>query len=45
MNKESAYTKFIGETASEDDNGWTKEVWDAAWDAAEKNIKELETND
>ncbi len=44
MNKETAYLAFIGETASEDDNGWTKEVWEAAWQAAETSFKELKNN-
>ena len=40
MNKETAYLSFIGETTSEDDNGWTKEVWEAAWQAAIDSLKE-----
>lgn len=29
--RERAYIEFIGRIATEDDGGWSKEVWDAAW--------------
>jgi len=30
----TAFEQFIGQVAFENDTGWTKEVWDAAWAAA-----------
>lgn len=32
--REEAFENFIGGVAYEDDDGWSKEVWDAAWKAA-----------
>jgi hypothetical protein len=44
MDKETAYLDFVGKTTSEDDNGWTKEVWEAAWQAAIDSLKEKSTS-
>lgn len=32
--KRQAYEEFIGSRAVEEDESWSKEVWDAAWAAA-----------
>lgn len=32
--REEAFENFIGGVAYENDGGWSKEVWDAAWTAA-----------
>jgi hypothetical protein len=31
--KNKLFEEFIGGVAFEDDGGWSKEVWDHAWDA------------
>lgn len=38
--KDKKFVEFIG-TSCEEDNGWSKEVWDAAWQAAIDNLKEM----
>jgi hypothetical protein len=40
MTKNEAFEEFIGQSSSEDDNGWSKEVWDAAWAACQKELEE-----
>ena len=32
--KTEAYEQFIGSRAVEEDESWSKEVWNAAWEAA-----------
>lgn len=32
--REKEYLDFIGSQATEEDGGWSKEVWDAAWNAS-----------
>lgn len=32
--KNEAFELWFGQSAAESDGGWSKEVWDAAWDAA-----------
>ena len=34
--RDQMYEEFIGREAYEEDEGWSKEVWDAAWDASWK---------
>jgi hypothetical protein len=36
------FAEFIGLTAFEDDGGWSKEVWDAAWQARQQEIDALQ---
>ena len=31
--RDEAFAEFIGGVAYEEDRGWSKEVWDAAWSA------------
>jgi hypothetical protein len=31
--RDEAFAEFIGGVAYEEDGGWSKEVWDAAWSA------------
>ena len=31
--RDEAFAEFIGNVAYEEDRGWSKEVWDAAWSA------------
>lgn len=40
MQKNEAFEKFIGSQFTENDNGWSKEVWDAAWEACQKAMQE-----
>ena len=44
MTKEQAFEEFIGQTSAEDDNGWSKEIWDAAWQACQKAMQEKLTD-
>ena len=30
---DDAFKEFIGKSSAEDDNGWSHEVWRAAWEA------------
>ena len=46
--RDEAFAEFIGGVAYEEDRGWSKEVWDAAWSAkrewvgmADENVREL----
>ena len=41
LKRDGAYSHFIGSVATEDDGGWSKEVWDAAWQAQQKDIDQL----
>jgi len=34
--RDEAFADFIGGVAYEEDRGWSKEVWDAAWSARRK---------
>jgi hypothetical protein len=36
--RDGTYADFIGRTAFEDDSGWSKDVWDAAWQEQQKEI-------
>ena len=36
--RDGSYSVFIGSVAYEDDGGWSKEVWDAAWHEQQKEI-------
>jgi len=36
--RDGTYSAFIGSVAYEDDGGWSKEVWDAAWHEQQKEI-------
>jgi hypothetical protein len=36
--RDGTYANFIGSVAFEDDGGWSKEVWDAAWAEQQKYI-------
>jgi hypothetical protein len=38
LKRDGAYSHFIGSVATEDDGGWSKEVWDAAWQEQQKEI-------
>lgn len=38
--QDQKFSEFIGKTTCEDDGGWSKEVWDAAWQAAIDSVKE-----
>ena len=38
MNSNEAFEAWIGLSAAEADNGWSKEVWDTAWAAAISHI-------
>jgi hypothetical protein len=39
--RDGAYAHFIGGVAYEDDGGWSKDVWDAAWAEQQKEIDAL----
>ena len=46
--RDEAFADFIGGVAYEEDRGWSKEVWDAAWSArrewqglTDEDIKEI----
>jgi len=44
--RNTAYEEFVGQVAFENDTGWTKDVWDAAWAAArEQTMLALEGHD
>jgi hypothetical protein len=32
--QQEAFQEFIGDMSLEDDQGWSREVWKAAWEAA-----------
>jgi hypothetical protein len=34
LTKKEAFEEFIGPIATEDDGGWSADVWKAAWEAA-----------
>lgn len=38
--QDKKFAEFIGDLAVESDEGWSKEVWDAAWQAAMDSLKE-----
>jgi hypothetical protein len=38
-NKDKKFNEFVGSVFVENDDGWTKEVWDAAWQAALDDLK------
>jgi len=38
LKRDGAYSVFIGGVAYEDDGGWSKDVWDAAWHEQQKEI-------
>jgi hypothetical protein len=38
--KDKKFDEFIGSVSFEDDNGWSKEVWDKAWQTAIDTLKE-----
>jgi hypothetical protein len=38
LKRDGAYSHFIGSVATENDGGWSKEVWDAAWHEQQKEI-------
>jgi len=37
--QDQKFDEFIGSVAVESDSGWSKEVWDAAWQAALDSVK------
>jgi hypothetical protein len=39
--RDGSYAYFIGGVAYEDDGGWSKDVWDAAWQEQQKEIDAL----
>jgi len=41
LKRDGAYSHFIGSVATENDGGWSKEVWDAAWQEQQKEIDHL----
>jgi hypothetical protein len=41
LKRDGAYSHFIGSVATEDDGGWSKEVWDASWAEQQKDIDSL----
>lgn len=41
LKRDGAYSHFIGSVATENDGGWSKEVWDAAWHEQQKEIDAL----
>jgi hypothetical protein len=40
--RDNSFAEFIGSVAFEDDGGWSKEVWDAAWQARQQEIDVLQ---
>jgi len=38
LKRDGAYSHFIGSVATENDGGWSKEVWDASWAEQQKDI-------
>jgi hypothetical protein len=42
LSSEEAFENFIGSVAYENDGGWSKEVWDAAWAAARDGMSSNE---
>jgi hypothetical protein len=40
--RDNSFVEFIGSRAYEDDGGWSKEVWDAAWQARQQEIDVLQ---
>jgi hypothetical protein len=40
--RDGAYAHFIGGVAFEEDGGWSKDVWDAAWHEQQKEIDALQ---
>lgn len=42
LKRDGAYSHFIGSIATENDGGWSKEVWDAAWHEQQKEIDALQ---
>ncbi len=40
--RDGAYTHFIGGVAFEEDGGWSKDVWDAAWHEQQKEVDALQ---
>ena len=38
--KNQEFENFIGLKSVENDDGWSKEVWDAAWQAAIESMKD-----
>jgi hypothetical protein len=38
--QDKKFYEFIGAVSCEDDGGWSKEVWAAAWQAAMDSLKE-----
>ena len=45
MTKDSEFEDFIGHQLVENDEGWSKQVWDAAWQACQKNCKKEKNTD
>jgi len=41
LKRDGAYSHFIGSVATEEDGGWSKEVWDASWAEQQKDIDSL----
>ena len=41
LKRDGAYSQFIGSVATEEDGGWSKDVWDAAWQEQQKEIDAL----
>lgn len=41
LKRDGAYSHFIGSVATENDGGWSKEVWDASWAEQQKDIDSL----
>lgn len=39
--RDGAYAYFIGGVAFEEDSGWSKDVWDAAWAEQQKEVDAL----
>lgn len=37
--QDKKFAEFIGASSCEEDGGWSKEVWDAAWQAALDSLK------
>lgn len=42
VERDAKYQLFVGRVSIEDDGGWTREVWDAAWFARQEEVDALQ---
>lgn len=40
--RDELFAQYIDDIAFEEDGGWSKEVWDAAWQARQKEVDALQ---